>query len=271
MNPKKYVKILKSIEANSAAYTCPYCGALTYSVSDSFFCSNCEAFIPSAKALNQEDTKAASEIRKLVQSNDFAQAEQAYEALPEYATNPYFAYAEALACISESNYETAQINYALKGFMEENTTHRNNSLAAFSKARLLFSKAVYTAKKGISGGPETAKYIHAMFMAYMKLGDLKAAHSTLEKTGKLGNILLSEYENMVLKNGLRDYAGAANHAERLLSGDLFTLNAAYYLAYAAFKTGKPKEALYVLGSFPDKSENETVLALMKEIKSYMEI
>ncbi len=265
MNPKAYVKMLKDIEASTAAYTCPYCGATTHSISDTFFCSGCESLVQSAKALSQEETERASDIRALVKSENFTQAEQAYESISDYSSNPYFAYAEALTCIAESNYEESRISYKLGGFMEENTTHRKNSHAAFSKARLLFAKSIYAAKKSIGAGAETVNYLHAMFMSYVRLGDLKAADSVLKKTQKL-DALVSEYESMVLDSSLGNYASAAKHAEKLLSKETAVVNAAYYLAHAGFKTNKPKDSLSLLEAFPGKADNDTVLALINEIK-----
>ena len=265
VNPKAYAKMLADLEASAAAYTCPYCGATTRSVTDAFFCSGCEGFVPSAKALSQEETKRASEIRALVKNNNFAQAEQAYESAGDYLSNPYLAYAEALACIAESNYEESQINYALGGFMEENTTHRRNSHAAFSKARLLFTKSIYSAKKSIEGGSEIVNYLHAMFMSYVRLDDLKAADSVLKKTQKL-DTLVSEYESMVLDSSTGNYTSAAEHAEKLLSKEAFVVNAAYYLAHADFKMKRSKDSLSLLEAFPGKADNDTVLALINEIK-----
>ncbi|MGC8478326.1 MAG: tetratricopeptide repeat protein [Candidatus Micrarchaeia archaeon] len=271
MDARVYTKILKGIGSSSPAYTCPYCGMINYSPVGAFFCSGCEAFVPSPKEIGQEKIRRAQEIRDFVKGNSFGEAEKAYESIEEYTTNPYFPYSEALVCILESNYEAGKIDYMLKGFMEDNVTHRNNSLASFSKAKLLFAKAIFTARKNISGGENTAEYLHAMFMSYIKSGDLKAAHATLEKVEKLGDALVSEYENMVLKSNLGDYEGMAKHAEKLLSKDMFAVNAAYYLAYSLFKTKKLKEALILLESFPDSTENEAVKALIKEIKRCLEV
>ena len=269
MNVKTYIKLLKGVEASSKIYVCPYCGSKTYSKTDQFFCSYCEGLIPSGRAVPVESIQQASEINNLVRSSKFDLAFQKYESLADYSINPYFAYAEALAYIELSNYETSQINYTLNGFMEENIVHRNNSIAAFSKARLLLAKSIETAKKEVQGGPETAPYMHAMFLSYVRLGDFKAASSVLEKTKKLGSTLVSEYESMVLENNIGEYDKTTEDSVKLLSADMLSVNAAYYLAYALFKKKREKDALAILNAFPGKDEVPAVGRLANEINNYL--
>ncbi|MEM3827076.1 MAG: hypothetical protein QXR58_00555 [Candidatus Micrarchaeaceae archaeon] len=266
MNVKAYARMLKGFVQQSGKNTCPYCGSETSSASASFFCSYCEAFIPDAKAVSTNAIQLAKSINSSVAANDFATALQKYESLPDYAANPYLPYSEALVSIERSNYEASLINYSLQGFMDENITRRNASLAAFSSARFLLNKAIATAKSALQSGSETLPYLHAMFLSYIKLGDLKAASWVLERVKKLGNQMLEAYESMVLESNIGNFSKSLEQSEKLLSKDLFVFNAAHYMALSLFKKGRAGEALSLLEAMRGGGNGAAQEALIKEIR-----
>jgi tetratricopeptide (TPR) repeat protein len=256
MNTGDYLKVMQQAKAAGTTIICPYCGAKTLGLPSGTICGNCENLISTQSGGRYGSPQYISSMEGIhdsIRKKSYAEAYPAFERLIGMPEDPFLLYTEALAYIENSNFETTLISYDKQGFMEENIAHRNASISLLSTAKMLLNKAVYLSETNGKGDISMA---YLQFLAYLKLGDLKAADDAAGKL-KGSTPLLENYSQMLLANAMGNYPKVLEYADSLLVRDTFSINALYYSAYALFKKGDRKVAKTLLAEFLAVAESES--------------
>ncbi len=263
-----FVKILGTLER----IPCPYCGndTLTMNKNDYWICSHCECPIygPSLPENAQGGEAAAiSNINSMIERGDYQSAVTEYDKLiKDHGTAAHW-YRYGMLYVEYSNAEVSAIKYDRKGFMEENSEHREKAGALLSKAKLLLYKALRVCQNSFDqevADPQTA-FIYVM--ASTKLGDPRGIKKGLAILMNMKSDMLIEYGGMMLSVTLADHNNVILHADKILTQDLFSVNALYYMAWALFKKGKANDAMKILKGMSIFIHTPSMDGLVKEIEA----
>jgi tetratricopeptide (TPR) repeat protein len=269
MDDVQYLKIIDGLESSHQTLMCEYCGAETPSIGELCICSNCECVAHSTRPMLEKRDHllldALDSINSSIASQNYDAALATYDKLVAERKEPPYMYAQALLYLKYSNYEIGKINYSRQGFMEENTTHRNNAAKSASASKRLIAKAISVAENETATGNTSPNIVYMLFLAQMKLGNHRAAQISMNQLFKIGNRYLADYSAMVFSTHMQDYAGAIKSAERLLINDNFSVNALFYIGYSKFRGGKVKEAGNMLARLGSLIVSENLHALLQEM------
>ncbi len=267
MDVNKHIKVLKTIGASASNLMCQSCGLLTPAIGQLGVCHSCESTISMSRdgmVKRSPDLVAALDgINADIKANRYDDAIAAYEALIKKDQDPSLVYAEALVYTRRSNYEIAQISYDREGFMEENTEHRNNAARYAAASRLLLNKAASLCNTALSENEAQGKRYTA-FMAYVKLGDYKAARALLDAMAAEGDGYMHKYAAMVFCSATGRFDEMVMHAEELSKPSSFSINAFFYIALALLKRRERKQALRLLAALKEHIDSDAIEALEKE-------
>ena len=188
---------------------------------------------------------ALSGLEKLLEGND----------------DPEAFYVSALLCLRFSDLAYLDRNYALPGFMEENSAKIGASMALASKGKDYLCRAAAIAGEAAAQKRET---LYIKFMSEIRLRRPADASRTLEQfAGTDSNDVLANYARMV-------YAVSAGtkSAERLLAAALKANepNAFYYLAEHLARKGRLAEAVGVLAELGQKADVRISAGLLGRIR-----
>lgn len=266
-----YTRVINAVLGVNQRFMCQFCGISTPTAGDSGVCGNCENIISSTRedlaAHNRDLVNQLDSFNDLLSNNNYEEATKAYEVIMgKYNLAPYY-YVGGLNYIKYSNYEISNIRYDLEGFMEANAVHRQNASEHFSHAKLLLNKCVSVGKKTMSssqGNEFSTNYI--MLLSYIKLGNLRAAESTLKNLEVDKYNYLFSYAKVVLDVALGEYRDAIRNANLMMDSGTFPLALVYYLAFSFFKTKNYTDAEKLSTSLNENMPNANIQSLLAELK-----
>ena len=175
-----------------------------------------------------------------------------------------------MACISYSNYEISHISYDRKGFMEENSTHRNRGSQLASKAKLLIAKGIHIATDDIDKGSASTDIMYTLFLLQVKLGAMKGAEYMLHELNRIGGYV-PEYTNIVFNANMKRYNDMNRHADMMAKGNTPPLNVFYYIAFALFKEGRIADSTMLLKELQQTVFSPNVETLLDDIAKTQEL
>ncbi|MGC9190687.1 MAG: hypothetical protein ACP5FR_02115 [Candidatus Micrarchaeia archaeon] len=260
-----YAKKTKSMQKNNY---CTHCGAMTASLGNMAICSRCEAIAQQAPIKSEATELLKSkldDIRASINSHQYDKAIAGYEELFTSTKDPLYLYVEALAYIEHSNDEIAMVDYNKPGFMEENSLHKANSIALFSKAKELLAKSSSMLLADMKNGVSTQNLYH-FFLVNMKFGDTAAVNSASEAIGKSADKYMHTYTLMRLSISKGNYEKALIQSESLLKANWQPVVVLYYVAYALFKRRDFDKAYEILKYIEPQIESGRASALLREIE-----
>jgi ribosomal protein L37AE/L43A len=269
INARRYAALVGSIgQLNRVA--CPYCANDTFTANPGAYwiCSHCESAIygPSV-ASNRGNAQAVSAINAMMEKGDYKTAAAEYEKIAKTTGGVVYWYRTGLIYFECSNAEISQIRYDRRGFMEENSTHRDNAALATSRAKLMFYKAVRMCEDSFDQGVADPQVAFAYVMLGAKVDNLRYIKKGISVL-KIYNVsALVEYASMILGTATKNYDEILLHAANLLTVGMFTVNAFYYMSWALFKKRRPEDALLILHKLSQFVHTPSVNALIKEIES----
>ncbi len=261
----KHLQEQMKIAGSAKAIMCGYCGNENYSDSDLWVCSHCEnpnqASLITISLNDPVLMGAIASTNKLLQQNYVRGALAEYEKVTKNYADPGFIYYYALLHIQASNYEVSQIRYDRKGFMEENATHRSAASDFASKARRLLFKTAVVCQKNMAEDQKNPLLPFVLFMASVKLGNLRTAKRAVEQLSQLESPLLLKYADMLYNMELGKYDIAASRALEMTKKGFMSINAFYYISLALLKVGRIDMAQTLLGAYGKYVQNNSVNAL----------
>lgn len=268
MNISKYTGLLAMAGKTNRHLFCTNCGTETISFSTPSVCSWCE--LPIAfphDDIGANDIQFPSAFRSLLQSGNHNGAVELSEKATAESPLPERFYVGALACVAGSNKEVSMVNYALKGFMEENIAHRDASARLFSSAKLKFNKAISICEAQISNGSAAPSTIYLLFLLYVKSGKTRYAEKSLEKLKAVKADMLYHYARLVFYSMIGDFdsvLSVSSEPTMLENAPLVTI---HYVALALFKKGYRSDAKFLLGEFLKYVDTDSSRHLYEEISS----
>jgi tetratricopeptide (TPR) repeat protein len=266
-----YLSYLKPLEKNGLMLLCDYCGFQTFSLGHSAICSNCELPIShgeaALKASNPSAFSHAENIYKLVSAKRFDDARKECDAAYHAVADLGYIYYKGLISIKASNSAVESIRYDRQGFMEENSAFRNAAAKEAASARGYFNFIISTAK--IAGrGDSVPQYL--VFLSNIKLHNIKEASEALKAINP-NNMQLQSYANMVMQLNAGSPESTISAAKKLLSENLFSINAMYYIAEALADRGNYKESREIALALLDKLPKPQINRLIWRINSALSI
>lgn len=269
MDARQYIQVLESLKGSFAPLMCSYCGTETQSIGSTCMCSNCELIVSGTRgALTKRDhvlVDSLDRINNSIEGGEYEDALAVYENLLKQSSDPALMYAAAAAYLKQSNYETSQISYSKEGFMEDNTVHRNNGAKLASAAKKYLARAISTVQDDIVKGNRSFDLVYNMFLAQVKMDNMRAAQECLNMLKNLGNSYVYDYASMVFESALGRYDRLANASGKLMAKDNFSINAFYYAGFALLKSKKLEDSKELLHSLAGMLRNPNIDALIAEI------
>lgn len=266
---------INAINLAAKSYTmlmCEYCGKETFALGDMAMCTRCESLVHlTRKVVQMKNPGLAGSldmINGLADAGEHEKAAQVYEKLYSETNDPLLLYAEALLYTRYSNYETSMISYGRQGFMDENIALKDSSLKHTSASKKLLAKLIYIARGNVDKNIISINILYSLFLAQLKFGDVRGAKYSLEMLRNLNNDYVHTYASMVFESAMGNYDNVIKNAEALLTQNSFSINAAYYLAFAYFKRGRIDDAKKLLNAAQRYLNSETVEALIQDIEEY---
>ena len=266
-----FLPALKLAKASGTKLFCGYCGTETAAIGGKGICSNCEMPLEQDRATfserNAELFQAIASIKSAVEKGDFDGAAKMYgDAFAKYH-DPGLLYAESLVRIKQSNAAIAQIRYDRKGFMEENTAHRNEGAQRVSDAKLLLTKAISVCNSAAGTIPANGNAF-LLFLCYSRMDMQRAAKNAIGIIEKSGNTYLGAYARMAHDAAIRDYAALEKDSETMLSRERFSVNALFYAALAKLKRGDEEGAKRIAKEARKVVKIESLESLQKDIERF---
>lgn len=263
-----YSRALESAVKNGRKLMCQYCGEESLAVGRLGMCSSCELPVVSDLETLQASTQSFAgimNIKKLIADNDYDNAAEAYGELYTSSKDQAYLYAEALLRIRQSNMQIAGIRYDRPGFMEENSTLRDNGARLASVARGLLNDAVNacTPQLGEQRAPLGVAYLS--FSCHVKLSNLREAEVLQQKIQGIDNSYIGIYSRMVLDTNLGKPESVIGNAERLLKPEAFSINALFYISMALFDMKRYKDSKELLEMLQPHIQNGQTMMLAAEI------
>ncbi len=268
MDVKPYIGMINKV-MDSGHLFCTYCGAET-AAAGAGICSECESPIyytrDELQGSSPDLVEKVNGIRQLEASGKYGEAAAAYDALvTANPDDPNMLYAAGAFYLRYSNNEIRLIRYDLPGFMEQNPVHRVQASQLVIKAKIIFNKAVYVSEGRAAKGGFPARDTYIEFMAQIKMMHLREANALRERLGGLGDAFLARYADLVFNASAENYDYVMQHAAELLSGQPFSLNAAFYLALALFKKKRYADSAALLNVLRGRLSTSNVGELLNEI------
>ena len=266
---------IRAINAAAKSHTmlmCEYCGRETFSVDNMAVCTNCEGLIHLTRKMVQMKNPALASsldtVNELLAGGEHERAAQIYEKLYSETKDPQLLYAEALVYIKSSNYDMSKIAYDKPGFMDGNIALKDSALKQTSSAKRLLAKIIYVTRGNLDKNIISVNTLYSLFLAQLKFGDIRGAKHSLEKLEGLNNGYVYTYASMVFWAVMRNYDKTIENAEALLAQNNFSINAAYYMAFAYFKQKKLKDAKRLLVAAQKYLSSESAEVLVQDMEEY---
>ncbi len=265
-------RYLRSFEnAKFSEVVCKHCWTHAKSASAvDAVCNFCEQHVSaSAYALHNPEAEAIflklqSAAARGLRADDLG----ALDALLKGCSDPQVLYISGIfySILSDSLYLCR--NYALPGFMEENSGNIKASLGYSARSKELFYGAIALSGTEPASGAEAESLLFMEFLCWIKLGRLADASRVLETLHKLAKDEKAlDYSDMVfsVESGAKD---ADARLAKLLSGN--EANAFYYLAKRLAKGKRFGEALSVLARLGRKVNVQMAPQLASSIRAAQE-
>ncbi len=232
MDISRYRRSLSSLIETGGSMRCQYCGVGTQCAGTIGICSNCENIIAARSPVDQRLDAFNGELR----NRNYDGALLIYQEMAKEGNSPPYTYVDGLTHIKYSNHENSLIDYGLDGFMEENAVHREKSIALYSKARLLFSKALAQAKSmSASGEHNLMPTDYIMLLCDLKLGDIRSAKSRLERLPLYNDSYVLAYANIMFNSAIGDCRKTLESCSAMIGSGRFPIGIFYYVAIALLK------------------------------------
>lgn len=264
----RYIDAIDKAGQGGSILICRYCGGKNRSAYDHAICIRCEQFVDSTMdMLEGKDPsllKSLEDIDAALNRRDYESAIKEYDSIFSQRKDPGFLYAEALICIAYSNYETSLIDYNKEGYMEENSTHRLNSIRLMSQAKLLLNKTVYILNSNVAED-DTPNKRYLTFLSQVKLGQLRGAMMNFSALDKHGSDELHSYAGMVFYSANDDTDKTLDISSMMIKDGKDVLNAAYYYAFCLFRKNKLKDSARMLNHLRKYLDNPNIDELAKKL------
>lgn len=271
MNTDQYIKILNDFRNSYQNLICEYCDFETPSTDERCICFNCESFVHSTRTiLERRDSPlldSLDSIKSSLNDSKYVDAITVYDRLIKERNDPILMYASALVQIKYSNYEISMISYDKKGFMEENTQHRDMAAKLTSSAKRLLAKSISTIEAEISKAGNSTNLLYPLFLSQIKLGNYRGAQNSIQGLKKGENSYLANYAAMLLDVYMENYESAIRNADTLLEKGGFSINALFYISFCKFKNGKAKEAKRLFTEISKIIESDSIAQMLSEISA----
>ncbi len=269
MGVQDYLRALDNAVKRGSTFLCQYCGERTTSLGSECVCSNCEmpeySDIDTMKAKNQPLFAALEALTEKIAANDYAAALAAYDSLYANGKDPGYLYAKALALIKQSNYQISMIKYDREGFMEENTSLRDDSARLASGARAALVSAIKACEPLLKDERPPLLPVYVTFLCHIKLGNLMEAGYTQQMLNKIEKYL-GLYAKMMLDSNTGMYSEVLKSVDELLRPESFSSNALFYAALALYGQGKYKESKAIVAALKKQISRGSLDELELEIK-----
>ncbi len=228
-----YEEAIRYLNANGTKLFCTYCGVETICLGGTGFCSNCEQRLSYTGeqfgAANPEICASITSVAQMLRNMEYDKAASVYDGIAASNRDSGYLYAAAVARILHSNHKISLIRYDRQGFMEQNAEFRNDAAALAAEAKALLAQII--AREAQESSP---RGMYTLFLAHLKLRQMRAANALLERLRLAGDQLASGYAAMLLESALGRYDKALEAAERLVSAESFSINAVFYAARAFY-------------------------------------
>lgn len=272
MNIAEYRRLLDAAKRSHQPVVCPYCGEETLSGGGTTFCSNCECLLAQAEgAAIPKSHEALDQIRSASAKGDYDTILYTYTELEKVSPIPQLWYCHGLAYVEYSNSFVVSIRYDRPGFMEENARLRDNSFKMLAEAKRMFAKAAYHSEKAISDGNMAVELRHTMFLCLLRIGEPRRARQVMDGYVIGTPAALTGYSDLLLYLSSMEYRQASAIAEKLARAEDAPINAFYYLAFLAFKSGRPKDALLMIDALEGVIDPVKLQRLAAEIRDQMAV
>lgn len=263
-----YSRALEFAVKNGRKLMCQYCGDESLAVGRIGVCSSCELPVVSDLEALQANTQVFAgimEIKRLIADNDYDNAAKAYGELYTISKDQAYLYAEALLRIRQSNMQISGIRYDRPGFMEENSTLRDNGARLASIARGLLNDAANACAPQLGEQRAPLGIAYLAFSCHIKLSNLREAAVLQQKIEGIDNSYMGVYSRMVLDINLGKPESAISSAERLLKPESFSINALFYISMALFDMKRYKDSKELLEMLQQHLQNGQTMMLAAEI------
>ena len=273
MDAKSYAAMLDKIKGSLSPLMCEYCGVETLALGGICMCSNCEGIASENRSKIEGRDQALADslesIREAIEANKYDEAIAAYDSIVKARSDPMMMYAEAIACIKQSNYEIEQISYMRPAFMEQNTVHRDKAAKLVSTAKKLLQRSISIANGELKNGNKSPDIAYGRFLAQIKMENMRGAKSSMEELSRLGDDYAHRYAMMVFEANMERFDNVIKLAEALTGEKSFSINAYYYMGLALFKKKKFVEAKIVLEGLGKIIKSDNLESLIFEVSAQM--
>jgi tetratricopeptide (TPR) repeat protein len=263
-----YLSYLKLLEKKGEMLLCEYCGFQTPAIGNSGICSNCEMQVSysdaALKSIKPSVYSHAQNIYNFVSAKRFDNARKECDAAYQETADLGYIYCKGLISIKASNSAQASIRYDRQGFMEENSVFRNAATKEAAAARGYFNSIISTTK--MAGKDDSIPY-YLIFLSNIKLHNIKEASETLKAIKSRNIPLLENYGNMILQLNSNSPESTILAAKKLLSEELFSINALYYIAEALADMGDYKKSIKLALALLEKLPKQQINRLIWRINS----
>ena len=252
-----YLGLLSDI--NDSGSKCGFCGSpALLAAKEDGICNFCEAYIS-----NETPTKykpALSEIQRLIDLGKIEDAKAKTDAMVSGNMDPALLYGAACIYSFISDFKYYDLDYARKGFMEENSANIYYSLDMTAKSKEMYYKAI-SAINNAEGAKNSAQWLYLLSISNLSLRRYAEAFNYIiamkEEPSPAREYLRMVYSVQTKKKD------AYQMATSLVSKG--NLNAAYYLAKYYANNGKLKEARSILGKLNPKVRMPAAVFLLGKI------
>ncbi len=243
---------------------CVYCGASNSFKEREGVCRFCEGYVanipPHELNMTNAERQSILQAREMVENGNYEGACKLVDSTSG-SKDPFVNYVAGIIYKYCSDFYYFSIDYALKGFMEQNAENRERSLKLEGLSRERFYRVVYEVEKAPE--PKSEPLVYLELVSLVKLGRLAEAKAMLEKLDKKGKAYA--YANMLCQVEANDKQ-AEKAIRPLLEKEA---NASYYLAKYFAKNGKLGKAKQILAKFKKLVPNALIaLPLEKRIQEY---
>ena len=265
-----YIDALKGFSVSKRRAYCKHCGTTTPILYRRGICSNCELPIyAQQKSTKDTDLKQGlTQYESELESENYPAAINIYDQIISIYNHPSYLYVQGINYVKYSNFMLKLIRYDRDGFMDINASYKKASNELYYQAKLFFNKAIFQADKEINKEHNDNELHYVSLLSYLKIGNLRGAQEMSEQLCIANEDSLYTYSNVLIKYYLKD-SSIIQDVDIILKGEDYPITIFYYLSRTLFLKSKNKIALQIINQVEKYISNKSILALSKQITSYV--
>ncbi len=247
----KYLRSLDSFQGKGS--TCPYCAnEISTKSSGESICNFCE--MPSDtsqwKKLRSDIHGFITAKNNLISKNSWAEAAKLVEQAIAIDQSPHMLYSSGIFYEAYSNYEWHSVDYNLKGYMEENSMHRELSWQLLSRSKTLIYHTIKMCHDTLTSEPDY-HLAYVKLIAETRMKRMAQARSTLSLINSDPNpSTRKDYANMVYYSCINDTKNAILYIDSVSNTQI---NAFYYLSKLLVNNSMTEDAKAILVKLNNKA------------------